>query len=254
MRRFLPLVLLLALSPAAMAQEGLPVVPYANSGIIADVSQRNIAVTTGFSGATTTLFGALPEEGDVIVVVSGPLDKVVVRRKERFFGVWLNRNSVTFDRVPGFYWVGGSRRLPDIVNEDWMKANRVGTEHQRFTISDYTSFSAINQFRDELIHLRQQGGLYSVTPSEVVIMGGRLYRADVHIPAYAPTGNYTVTTYLFRRGEVLDVQQTPLSLRKEGAMDDLSHIAQSNSLIYAMLAVSMALLTGWSSAVLMRRS
>lgn len=239
------LFVLLISTGSALAEEA--------SGIIADVSHRNIAVTTGFNGATTTLFGALPQEGDVIVVVSGPESKVVVRRKERVLGVWLNRNSVTFSHVPGFYWVASSRPLSDIVSTEWLAARRLGTGHLRFTIADYTSFSAISEFREQLVHLRQSGGLYTVQPQTVTIMGGKLYRADVHIPADAPTGNYALTTYLFRRGELLEVQQTPLVLRKEGAMDEISDIAQNNSLVYAFLAVALALLTGWSSAVLMRR-
>ncbi len=245
MRNILGICLLLALGGYAMAEEG---------GIIADVSHRNIAVTTGFNGATTTLFGALPQEGDVIVVVSGPTNKVVVRRKEHVLGVWLNRNSVTFSQVPGFYWVASSRPMQDIVSSEWLAARRLGTDNLRFTIADYTSFSAITDFRDQLVRLKQDGGLYTAEPASVTIMGGKLYRADVHIPADAPTGNYTLTTYLFRRGELLEEQQTPLMLRKEGAMDDLSDIAQNNSLVYALMAVALALLTGWSSAVLMRRS
>lgn len=236
---------LVALAASALADD---------AGIIADVSQRNIAVTTGFNGAITTLFGALPEEGDVVVVVSGPESKVVVRRKEHVLGVWLNRTAVTFSHVPGFYWVASSRPVAEIVGPEWLAANRVGTGNLRFTIADYTKFDAIDEFREQLIQLRQQRLLYTVHPASVTIMGGKLYRADVHIPANAPTGNYTLTTYLFRRGVLLDAQQTPLALRKEGTMDELSDIAQNNSVFYGMLAVALALLTGWSSAVLMRRS
>lgn len=240
------LMLLFAASPA-VAREG------DDGGIIADISHRNIAITTGFTGTTTTLFGALPQEGDVIVVVSGPESKVIVRRKERALGVWLNQDYATFSGVPGFYWVASSRPLADIVGADWLAANRIGTENQRFTIIDGTDFSNIQLFRDELVALRQERELYATAPADVTIMGGRLYRADVYLPADAPTGNYTVTTYLFRHGEMLDAQQTPLVLRKEGTMADLSDIAQQNSLVYALMAVALALLAGWSSAVLMRK-
>lgn len=246
MKRLLLFALLLGALPVR-AQ------PADDGGIIADISHRNIAITTGFTGTTTTLFGALPQEGDVIVVVSGPESRVVVRRKERVLGIWLNRDYVTFGNVPGFYWVASSRPLADIVSADWLAANRIGTGNQRFTIVDATDFGSIRSFRDELVGLRQGHELYTIAPAPVTIMGGRLYRADVHLPADAPTGNYTVTTYLFRHGEMLDAQQTPLALRKEGTMADLSDIAQQDSLIYAMMAVALALLAGWSSAVLMRK-
>lgn len=246
MRYLLVMLMLLGFVSYAIADE--------DGGIVADISHRNIAVTTGFNGATTTLFGALPQEGDVIVVVTGPENRVVVRRKERVLGVWLNRNSVTFSHVPGFYWVASSRPVHEIVTSEWLAMHRLGVEHLRFTIADYTSFSTINEFRNQLVELKQRSSLYSSHPEQVSIMGGKLYRADVHIPADAPTGNYTLTTYLFRRGELVEAQQTPLSLRKEGAMDDLSDIAQNNSIIYALMAVALALLAGWSSAVLMRRN
>lgn len=248
MRLLRPLALLAVLfcgASAALAQS--------EDDIIADVSQRNIAVTTGFNGANTTLFGTLPQEGDVIVVVSGPESTVVVRRKERVLGMWLNRASVTFSHVPGFYWVASSRPLDEIVGEDWLARNRLGTSHLRFNIDDYDDFSTIHEFQQQLIALRQTSELYTDHTARVTIMGGKLYRADVYIPADAPTGNYTVTTYLFSRGQLLGAQQTPLALSKEGTMADLSDIAQNYSLIYAMMAVAMALLAGWSSAVLMRK-
>lgn len=243
--RYIALFLLLCALPAYAEED---------TGILADVSQRNIAVTSGFNGATTTLFGALPQEGDVIVVVSGPENTVVVRRKERVFGVWLNRSSATFNNVPGFYWMASSRPILDIVSAEWLASHRLGTDNLRFNIADATDFGSLQLFRHELVQLRQAHQLYTTVPEPVSIMGGRLYRADVHLPADAPTGNYLVTTYLFQRGQLVEAQQTPLALRKEGTMQDLSEISQNNRLAYAIMAVALALLAGWSSATLMRRS
>ena len=36
-------------------------------------------------------------------MVQGPDQDVVVRRKERLLGIWANRASREFDRVPSYY-------------------------------------------------------------------------------------------------------------------------------------------------------
>lgn len=222
--------------------------------IIADVSSRHIAVTMGFSGADTTLFGALPENGDVIVTVTGPEDEVVVRRKERVLGVWLNRTSVTFSQVPGFYWIAASKPLADIASATWLASRRIGTDHLRFIVENATDYRGIPDFLAALINMKVTGQLYLNQPAVVTIMGGRLYRADVHIPADAPTGEYMLTTYLLQNGQLVGAQKTSLSLRKEGSMAQVSTIAESYSIVYALLALGLALLAGWTSATLMQRS
>ena len=231
----------------------LPQQATAQGSIVADVSDRRIAVTAGFHGASTTLFGALPEQGDVIVTVTGPKIPVVVRRKERVMGIWLNRTEVSFSDVPGFYWVASSRPLNEMVSAAWLESNRIGLEHLRFTISNANNYSETTNFMNALTGLRISQGLYSDAPAPVLVMGGKLYRADVTLPGDAPTGEYMVTTYLLKNGQLLEAQQTPLSLRKVGSMENISDIAQNHSTLYAILAVAMALLTGWTSALLRRQ-
>ena len=67
------LALILALSAAPARAEPL----------VADLSDDVIAITTGFTGSDVLLFGATEGEGDVIVVVRGPMGPQVVRRKTR---------------------------------------------------------------------------------------------------------------------------------------------------------------------------
>ena len=253
---FLLAALVLALrAPAYAADESASVAaPPAASEIIADVSTRHIAVTAGFNGADTTLFGALPENGDVIVTVTGPEAEIVVRRKEQVLGVWLNRNNVVFGRVPGFYWYASSRPLTDIAPEAWLASNRIGSAHLRFNIDNASDYGDLPVFQAALLDLRMRAGLYASAPAQVTVMGGRLYRADVHIPADAPTGEYILTTYLLQNGQLIGSQRTPLTLRKEGTMSSVSVIAERNAISYAILVLALALLTGWTSAVLMQRS
>ncbi len=222
-------------------------------GIVADVSDRRIAVTAGFTGARTTLFGALPEAGDVIIVVTGPTDTVTVRRKERVLGLWLNRGAVAFQSVPGFYWLASSRPLTDIASDAFLKARRIRAQNLRFAAASLVGATRTEEFRQALLFLRAQKDEYALTPAPVTIMGQRLYRADLTLPASAPTGDYLVTTYLLKAGALIGTEQIPLTLRKEGATAAVSGLALRYPVLYASMAILLALFSGWASAMLMRR-
>ena len=47
---------------------------------------------------------------DVIVTVAGPLQRVVVRRKDRVAGIWVNAEAAEIDAAPAYYAVATTDR------------------------------------------------------------------------------------------------------------------------------------------------
>src|SRR6185312_16846854 len=84
--------------------------------VIADLSSHSIAITTGFTGASVVLFGAIDQPGDVVAVIRGPERETTVWRKGKVAGIWANTESVTFANVPSFYAVAASKPLEDVVS------------------------------------------------------------------------------------------------------------------------------------------
>src|SRR3546814_1126033 len=87
------------LSVAIMA---LAVPGFGQTPLIADLSEHQIQITTGFVGTDVLLFGTVEPSSDVVVVVRGPESEAVVWRKSRFAGIWVNDRRVVFERVPSF--------------------------------------------------------------------------------------------------------------------------------------------------------
>ena len=54
--------------------------PARAEALVADLTSHLIAITTGFTGASVVLFGAIDGPGDVAVVVRGPDREMTVRR------------------------------------------------------------------------------------------------------------------------------------------------------------------------------
>ena len=82
---------------AAAAAEAQP--------LVADLSEHLVKITMGFEGAELLLFGAVEGDGEVVVLVHGPLETLTVRRKARTAGIWMNWDAMTFEDIPAFYQV-----------------------------------------------------------------------------------------------------------------------------------------------------
>ncbi|MBY0447581.1 MAG: TIGR02186 family protein, partial [Hyphomonadaceae bacterium] len=77
-----------------------------------------IEVKSDFRGAAITIFGAAPERapgGDFVVTLQGPAETLVVRRKRRILGLWINTDPVRFREAPSFFALFATRRLDRIV-------------------------------------------------------------------------------------------------------------------------------------------
>ena len=90
----------------ALALTGLLAVPGGparSDGIVADLSSHLVAISSGFTGTSVVLFGAIDGGGDIVAVVRGPEHELTVWRKGKVAGIWVNAEAVTFTGVPSAY-------------------------------------------------------------------------------------------------------------------------------------------------------
>ncbi|MEQ9639740.1 MAG: TIGR02186 family protein [Alphaproteobacteria bacterium] len=241
------LVLMLAAAALVLTR------PASAQPLVADLSDHLIAVTAGFSGTDVLLFGATDGAGDVVVVVQGPEERLTVRRKDRVVGIWLNQDSMSYERVPSLYFVASNRPLAEIAPKTGLARHRIGVDHILLRPVERDTAAAEAAFAAALIRNKQAQGLYSHAPGQVVFLGGQLFRADVSFPANVPTGSYSVTVYLFREGRLVGAQSTPLVVSKIGIGARIYDFAQQQSALYGIAAILMALAAGWLAGAVFRR-
>jgi uncharacterized protein (TIGR02186 family) len=229
--------------------------PAAGQDLVADLSDHLIAISTDFTGTEVVLFGAIAEPGQVAVTVRGPADPVVVRRKERVAGIWINTDSVTFEEVPSFYWSATSAPLGQIAEPAVLERHAIGLDNLRLAPADDDAPSGVDlaEFRRALVRRKQAQGTFAATEARVSFLGERLFRVTIPFPANVPTGQYTVGVLLLREGRVVAGQTTPLVVSKVGTGARVFAFAQRHSLAYGLLAVLLAVLAGWLASVLFRR-
>jgi uncharacterized protein (TIGR02186 family) len=236
--------------------------PAAAENLVSGLSQDQIQITSSYTGTELIVFGAIesgetgPPAGtrDVVVVLRGPDADMTVRRKVRVAGVWINRDAMTLYKMPGYYFVASTRPLGDVTPEETRERYQLGlTTVQPESESTHTPSKA-EPFRLAAIRARQRDGLYKEDPAAVEFLSYSLFRVRVPVPASVPRGQYTAEVYLFRDGLVVGAQTTPLYVEQAGVEKRLFNFAHDDAVLYGFIAVVMAVLLGWLSSVIFRRT
>ena len=222
-----------------------------------DLSHHRIAIHSSFTGAEVLLFGAIQGEGsgDIIVVLTGPNQPVVVRRKARTAGVWLNRKELVFETAPGYYAVGVSGSLDDILDARQREANRIGLNNIKLVpAGGITRGSDFNEYSDALLRHKVSQGLYFTEPSPVEFIGTNLFRVKFNFPSNVPPGIYQAVAHQVDDGKVVASGTANLVIRKTGMEARIYRTAHDSPWLYGILAVVLALMAGWVASAIFRRT
>lgn len=231
--------------------------------LVTALSDPAVKITSNFTGAEIVVFGVVerdvstverPEPYDIVIVVSGPREAVVTRRKDRIVGVWVNNRSVRFVGVPSFYALHATRKLTEIADPALLRRRGIGAEYLDLKAGEGADTAAdVAEFREALERLKLQSGLFAERAGAVEFLSASLFRTTVPLPANVPDGDYTVEVSLFRGGALLAAQEQKLQIGKAGFEQLTYSLAHTNSVLYGLATVVMALFTGWLAGVIFRR-
>jgi len=241
--------------------------PGAKEAVQADVSARNVAVTSSFNGIEIVIFGAVDnsqqpsaESGyyDVMIVVDGVPGRIVVRRKNNVAGLWLNTSSATFDVVPSYYAIASTRPIDEITTEEFRASHGVGFQHLRFTPAfgqtQALSTEDLKEFREAIVRLKEKQGLYIQDNFRVAFIGKSLFRATIELPANVTVGPFDTRVYLFHDEKLLSQYSVRLNLEREGLERYLHRFAFGSPTLYGLVTVALAVVAGLVASTVFGRT
>jgi uncharacterized protein (TIGR02186 family) len=228
--------------------------PARGQPLVADLSRHLIAITAAFDGTDVLLFGTVERGADVVVVVRGPVETTVVRRKSRTLGVWLNTESVRFDAVPSFYAVAASGPVETLLPDSVRARHRIGVANLVLEPSEPLHAAEAATFREGLVRNKRRIGLYPREPAEIRFVGGGLFRTTIAFPANVRPGRYVVEVFDVQDGAITAAQQSALIITKVGIEARLSEFARREAPLYGLGAIVFAVAAGWVAATALRRS
>jgi uncharacterized protein (TIGR02186 family) len=213
-----------------------------------------VSITTNFSGSEIFVFGAVKREApahlgrlDVIIEITGPPSRVQIRRKERLFGIWVNRDEVVVDRAPSFYALAATGPLDEVLTYTEDLRHRIGIDHQ-VRMTDPGPVTHPQEFRRAVMRLRQRAGLYFDVPWGVRVVDDTLFTTHIGLPANLVEGDYAARVFLLHDRQVTDVFRTVIDVRKVGLERWVYTLSREQPALYGLLSVLLALAAGWTAS------
>ncbi len=144
--------------------------------VLADLSKYAISIDSGFTGTDVLLYGAVDEEGDLVVVVRGPDERVSIRRKDRVAGIWVNQDEIEFRDAPSYYLVASRKPLDEIAPRNFRELHQIGLDALKLTADSARPEEEVEHFREALVRNRRRDGLYSESIGAMKQAGGILLK------------------------------------------------------------------------------
>lgn len=234
--------------------------------LVTDLSQHVIEITSQFSGSELLLFGALERHAaeslqsneiavqgldyDIIVVVQSDPTDLVIRKKEKVAGIWINKDNQLVKGVPGYYAIGSTRPLDTFLSKDEQFRLRLGLENLNITNENG---EGVGEYKAALIRNMVAKGLYKQNSGNVTVKDEILFRANLAFPSNMPVGDYKADVYLVRDGNVIINHRTDLLVDKRGIERVIYNFAHEYPPLYGIMAVFVALSVGLFSGFVAKK-
>jgi len=262
-------VLLAALLAATQASVS------ANPGLTVSVSPDIVNVGLNFAGDDVHIYGAVPEDAEIVVKVDGPTKTVKLSKKGKVLGLfWMTVDRAEVENMPAFHLVHSSEEIDNILGrEDQIQLGvdpmssstlsqaRAVDPDKGSDLPEAESSEFVAGLRD--MYIRQ--GRYAPCVSchnappvgSAALAEGGFAHSDgivhvdngqwetwVNLPSDAPLGDYTIDSYCIRDGQVIESDSTTFTVRKVGLVDSLGSMSKDNAVAYGALCLGIIIAVG----------
>jgi uncharacterized protein (TIGR02186 family) len=244
------LLLLLLLLPTLSAGEE----------VVLGLSSDKVAITTSFDGSEILIFGAVKRERpirsdsplQVLITVAGPSQPVTVRRKAKWFGIWVNTDSVEIDRAPSFYAVATTAPVETVLSNTEDLRHKITIDRAIRSVGAPDSVSDAPNFTEAVIRIRRANGLYQQLEGKVALDQQTLFRTAITMPANLIEGDYATRIFLTREGQVVSSYETSINVRKVGLERWLFGLSREQPMLYGLMSLAIAIAAGWGASAVFR--
>ena len=238
----------------------LAALPLRAEEVVLGLSKDQVSISTNFDGSEILIFGAIKRETpipadaplEVIVTVSGPVLPVMVRRKERVAGIWVNTAAVEVDAAPSFYAIATSAPWAEVISDVEDLRHKVSIPRAIRSVGAPMEVSDALSFSDAVIRIRKRNGLYSLREGAVDLREATLFDTSIQMPANLTEGDYITRVLLTRDRKVISTHETTIDVRKVGLERWLFNLSRQQPLLYGLLSLAIAIAAGWGASAAFR--
>lgn len=207
-----------------------------------ELATDHVDITTDFTGEEIRLFGyRRDKEANVAIVIRGPDKNITVWKKAQILGAWVNRYSTTYKNIPLYYDYALGKPEHETAPPEVLSANEIGVAE----IFAAKSSKTRKDFEEALISKKQKANLFPETYKHIRFLNDNFFRVSFPIPPTAPTGQYTVESYLIKDGKVQEKDFESVKIEQVGLNAFLYRASQDHAMLYGIFCIIFAVFSGW---------
>ena len=212
--------------------------------VILQVVPPVVEISAFYHGREVTITGSLPAGYQAVAEVMGPVGQEHLMRKGRRGPLWMNVGEVTVSGAPSLYMVLSS--AADLLTE----ASPWGFQSLKKNITlTGVPENEMGKFLGQFLELKKSEELYAVLPGGLKLTPAGNDRLEVtgtfRLPANVKPEKYKVCLTAIRDGQAVEQQCVPLAVQMIGFPALLMSLAYEHALLYGILAVVIAIFTGF---------
>jgi len=228
--------------------------------LVAQLSKEEVAITANFDGSEIFIYGAIKHENsnkttdplEVVITVSGPAEKLHVRKKSKHAMIWLNTETIEIDSAPSFYAVASTGALKEVINNTENLKYKISIREVIRSIGNPATIQNPTDFTEGLIRIRSENKLYQDLDNSISLTDETLFATTINLPSNLVEGEYTIRFLLARGGKVIDQLSTTIPVNKVGLERWIFDLSRQQPLIYGLLSLFIAIFAGWLASAVFR--
>jgi uncharacterized protein (TIGR02186 family) len=221
-----------------------------NSQLGIDVIQPDtIRIGSFFSGEKVTVRAVVPRGDHIAFRILGPREDLTLMRKGRVGGLWMNVQQIHFQNLPKVYLLWTSDKLASMEAGGATKAMKLNYLSVLSGTLETKNQEEESLFLNELIKLKEADCLYHVFEGTVRIKSlekGVWDRAEavLELPPKIYPGSYVLELIAFKEGNGRLLHSSAIEVKLVGFPALISGLALRKGLLYGILAVVIATVSG----------
>lgn len=204
-----------------------------------------VEINSFFQGHEVTVSGTVPAGHQAVVEVLGPVGEEHLMRKGRRGPLWMNVGEISVSGAPSLYVVLSSASDLLAGNSPW----GFPALKKQLTLTGQVQENEQAKFLEQFLKLKESEGLYAARPEALRLSpdgpGGLKVTGKFWLPANVRPDTYKVCLTTVLAGQAMDRQCTSLLVRMTGFPALLMSLAYQHAVLYGILAVVIAILTGF---------
>ncbi len=232
--------------------------PDAFAELTAKANHDNVEINLNYHGSSVSVSGQCDPGADLFIKVTATGSEQKLMRKDRVGGaLWMNVEEITFEDTPGFYYLRGTRAPVDALSPQALLDNSIGyvALEKNAQLKPVADEETKQVLFDEFVKYKESKHLYNESVGGIDLKqdgNGPSYYTLFDWPYQAPPGQYDITVYESRGGQVIDTATAQLTVDETGVVKTLDDMATQNSALYGAAAVAVALVAGFAVGMIFK--